>query len=395
MKFGLLSVAIKNLKRKSFRTAVLILSIGLLVSILVFGLSFIVSVGGSLQRASDRLGADLLVVPMGARDYAEEVLLETKVKVFYMKRNIMDRVRQVEGVEEVTYQTYLETILGVCCDVPAAKVVAFNQDTDFIVSPWLKQAIGRRLKRGEAIIGHQAYENLGLLDVESSVLFGTKFDIVGALEKTDTGLDNAIFISDENIVDIIANSGVGISPDDISLIFVKLTEGLDSEQMGRKVENAILEVDVISRNDIGKRIISTLKDINRVFLITIVLASVLSVFLTWTIFSAIVNERAREIGIMRAIGARGFHIVRMFVIEVLVLGLLGSVAGVALGTYLSVALSRMFELLRDMAASLTLMERVEISLLGITVGVLICVLGALSSIVRVRNLEPLSVLKEV
>jgi len=395
LKFGLLSVAVKNLRRKSFRTAVLILSIGLLVSILVFGLSFIVSVGGSLQRASDRLGADLLVVPMGARDYAEEVLLETKVKVFYMDRAIMDRVRQIEGVEDVTYQTYLETILGVCCDVPAAKVVAFNQDRDFIVKPWLSQAIGRRLQRGEAIIGHQAYENLGLLDVESSMLFGTKFDIVGVLEKTDTGLDNAIFISDENIDDIIANSGVNITPDDISLIFVKLKEGLDSEQMGRKVENEILEVDVISRNDIGKRIIATLKDINRVFLITIVLASVLSVFLTWTIFSAIVNERAREIGIMRAIGARGSHIVRMFVVEVLMIGVLGSVAGIALGTYLSVALSRMFELLRDMAASLTMIERVEISLLGIGVGVLICVVGALSSIVRVRNLEPLSVLKEV
>lgn len=395
MKFGLLSVAVKNLRRKSFRTAVLILSIGLLVSILVFGLSFIVSVGGSLQRASDRLGADLLVVPMGARDYAEEVLLETKVKVFYMDRSIMDRVRQIDGVEAVTYQTYLETILGVCCDVPAAKVVAFNQDRDFIVKPWLSQAIGRRLQRGEAIIGHQAYENLGLLDVESSMLFGTKFDIVGVLEKTDTGLDNAIFISDENIDDIIANSGVNITPDDISLIFVKLKEGLDSEQMGRKVENEILEVDVISRNDIGKRIIATLKDINRVFLITIVLASVLSVFLTWTIFSAIVNERAREIGIMRAIGARGSHIVRMFVVEVLMIGVLGSVAGIALGTYLSVALSRMFELLRDMAASLTMIERVEISLLGIGVGVLICVVGALSSIVRVRNLEPLSVLKEV
>lgn len=394
MKFGLFSVALKNLRRKSFRTAVLVVSIGLLVSILVFGASFILSVGASLQRASDRLGADILVVPMGARDYAEEVLLETKVKVFYMDRSVMDRVRRIDGVEEVTSQTYLETILGVCCDVPAAKVVAFNQETDFIVRPWLKQAIGRKLKRGEAIVGHEAYENLGLLEVESSVLFGTRFDIVGVLEKTDTGLDNAIFMSDENIDDIIANSKVGLRPGQVSVVFVKVREGEDPALLSRKIENEILEVDVIARNDIGKRIITTLKDINMVFLITILLASLLSVFLTWTIFSAIVNERAREIGIMRAIGAKGGHIVRMFIMEVLVLGVMGSLMGIAAGTYMSVSLSRMFTLLRDMAATLTVFERVEVSLLGLLVGTGICLIGAVSSILRIRSLEPLNVLKE-
>ena len=44
MKYGLLYVALKNLKRKAFRTAVLVVSIGLLVSILVFGTSFLLSV---------------------------------------------------------------------------------------------------------------------------------------------------------------------------------------------------------------------------------------------------------------------------------------------------------------------------------------------------------------
>lgn len=395
MRFGLLNVALKNLKRKPFRTAILVVSIGLLVSILVFGTSFIVSVGASLKRASDRLGADLLVVPMGARDYAAEVLLETKVKVFYMDKDIIERVRKVDGITDITWQTYLETILGVCCDVPAAKVVAFNQETDFIVKPWLKKAIGRRLKPGEAIVGYEAYRNLGLLDVESSVLFGTTFDILGVLEKTDTGLDNAIFITDENMKEIIEHGQVRVQPGQISLIFTKVEEGRDPYQVGRDVENEILQVDVVSRNDIGKRIISTLKDINRVFLITIVLASVLSIFLTWTIFSAIVNERFREIGIMRAIGAKSSHIVKIFIIEVLVLGLMGSALGIAFGVTMSVTLSKVFELLRETAATLTFVERAEIALLGLVVGTGICVAGALSSIIRVKKLEPLTVLKEI
>lgn len=395
MKFSLVSVALKNLKRKSFRTAILIVSIGLLVSILVFGSSFIISVGASLERASDRLGADILVVPTGARDFAEEVLLETKVKVFYMDKSIMDRVKAVEGIEKVTYHTYLETILGVCCDIPAAKVVAFDQDADFIVKPWLTKLIGRRLEKGEAIVGHEAYENLDLLEVDSSVLFNTRFNLVGVLEKTGTGLDNAIFITNENIDEIITKGAATLKKDEISLIFAKVKEGYDPYIVSRNVENEILEVDVIARSDIGKKIITTLKDINKVFLITILLACVLSIFLTWTIFSAIVNERSREVGIMRAIGAKGSHVMVMFIAEVFFVGLAGSLVGIALGTYLSLTLANVFTLLRDMAATLTLLERIQISLLGLLVGTGICIVGASSSIIRLRRLEPLRALKEL
>ncbi len=395
MKFSIFGVALKNLKRNAFRTAVLVFSIGLLVSILVFGSSFILSVGSSLERASARLGADILVVPVGAREYAEEMLLETKAKTFYMDKGLMDRVGQVEGVAEITYQTYLETIWGVCCDVPPAKVVAFDQDTDFIVGPWLKEALGRELKKGEAIIGHAAYADLDLLEVDSSVLFGSKFDIVGVLEETGTGLDNAIFITDENIDKIIEKGKSELKSNMISLMFVKVEEGLDPYPIGAKIESEVVEVDVIQRSEMGESIIATLKDINKIFLITIVLASVLSIFLTWTIFTAIVNERAREVGIMRAIGAKGSHIVGMFMIEVFLLGFTGSVFGIALGNYLSLTLSKVFTLLRDLAATLTFVERVEVSLLGLAVGVGICVVGALSSIIRIKKLEPLTALKEV
>jgi putative ABC transport system permease protein len=395
LEFNIFRVALKNLKRNSFRTAVLVFSIGLLVSILVFGSSFILSVGSSLERASARLGADILVVPVGAREYAEEMLLETKVKTFYMDKGLMDRVGQVEGVTEITYQTYLETIWGVCCDVPPAKVVAFDQDTDFIVRPWLKEVLGRELKKGEAILGSRAYEDLDLLEVDSSVLFGARFDIVGVLEETGTGLDNAIFITDENIDRIIEKGKSKLKANMISLMFVKIKEGLDPYTVGAKIESEIVEVDIIQRSEMGGSIVATLKDINRIFLITIVLASVLSMFLTWTIFTAIVNERAREVGIMRAIGAKGSHIVAMFMIEVFLLGFAGSIVGIVAGNYLSLTLSKIFTLLRDMAATLTLVERIEVSMLGLAVGVGICVIGALSSIIRIKKLEPLSALKEV
>jgi putative ABC transport system permease protein len=395
VKFSLFSVAVKNLRRKSFRTAVLIISIGLLVSILVFGASFILSVGSSIEKASDRLGADLLVVPSGAVDVASDVLLASKIKVFYMDKDIIQKVEKVKGVGKLTWETYLSSVPGQCCSIPPAEVVAFNQDTDFIVRPWLRKSLRGRLRKSEALIGYTSNKNLGLLNVDD-VMFNTKFKFVGVLDKTGTGLDNAIFIGDDNLKDIMAHSSmVKLKPDQISAIFVKVEKGYDPKVVARDIMDDIMQVDVIQRANIGKRMLSTLGDINKIFLITIAMASVLSIFLTWTIFSAIVNERFREIGIMKAIGAKGSHIVKLFVMEVLLLGLIGSLAGTAMGMYLSAMLSKSFVLLRNLSATLTLTQRVEVCALGLVVGVGICVVGALSSIIRIKNLEPLSVLKEV
>ena len=55
-----------------------------------------------------------------------------------------------------------------------------------------------------------------------------------------------------------------------------------------------------------------------------------------------VTERTREIGIRMAVGARSKHVQNQFLIESLVLGLAGGVAGIALGVGISLLLSSVF-----------------------------------------------------
>ena len=395
MAFNIFSVAVKNLKRRTFRTLILILSIGLLVSILVFGASFVVSVSASIKRASDRLGADILVVPSGAVSFAEEVLLDTNVDSLFMSMDIVDRLKDIEGVKDVTHQTYLTSILAVCCDIPSAKIVIFDHDTDFIVKPWLNKVIGRPLGKHEVIIGATAYENFDLLDVDRSIFFNVVFDIVGVLEETGTGLDNAMLMSDVNRKDIVEKSALELDPKDVSLAFLRLKPGYDPEKVGYAIEGEMLEVDVIPRTNIGMRIINNLRDVAKVFLVTTVLAAFLSMFLAWSVFSAIANERIREVGIMRAIGARGSHVMWMFILEVLVLGVLGSILGLAFGSVLYLELSSTFVLLQNLPVGLSNAEVSLIALLGLSFGTFVCLFGALSSIIRLSGREPFSSIKEV
>ncbi|MBA4372683.1 MAG: hypothetical protein C0402_07435 [Thermodesulfovibrio sp.] len=393
--FTFFSFATKNLRRKPLRTTVLILAIGLLVSALVFVLSFVRRVDSVIRIASDRLGADVIIVPSGSRGAAEDILLENRVKSFYMDKGIIERVKQVKGIEALTAQTYLVSITGQCCDVPDTVVVAFNQDTDFIIKPWLDKALKGRLHKGEAIVGSESALNisLGLTEVDSH-LFGNLFKMKGTLEKTGTGLDTAIFIDESNIEDILVKGKSSLKPGQISIIFAKVKKGIDPSKVAGDIGDSIVEVNAVARKDIGRNILGTLKDLNRIFFVTVAMASILSIFLVWAVFSAIANERAWEIGIMRAIGARESHVSRLFMVEVLFIGLIGSVIGIVAGTTVSFFLAKHFMLLKNVSADLSLWERLTIALFSLAAGTGICTLGALSPIQRLRKMEPLLAIRK-
>lgn len=395
MNLSFLSVALKNLKRKTFRSGVLIFAIALLVSLLIFAASFTISVASSLKKASDRLGADLIIVPVGARGFAEEFLLESKKTSFYMPKNIIDKVKQIEGIGSLTHQTYLSSIAGLCCDIMPTRIIAFNQETDFIIKPWLLKSLGRPLQPGEAIVGAGTSENLGLglLEVETTI-FNNRFKMVGVLEETGTGLDNALFMTEENLEGIIESGKSPLKKGEISILFAKVKKGYDPDHVGKVLEGEIVEVDVVARSGMGEKFLSILADINKIFLLTIVLSSLLTILLVWAIFSAIANERAKEIGIMRAIGAKESHIVHLFFLEILVLALIGSLIGIIVGTYLSAVLANSFSLIKNISAGLSPMEHVGIACLGLLIGAGICVAGALLPINRIKKLEPLLVIKE-
>ncbi|OGQ97573.1 MAG: hypothetical protein A2521_10340 [Deltaproteobacteria bacterium RIFOXYD12_FULL_57_12] len=394
-KFTFLAVALKNLKRKPFRSGILISAIAILVSLLIFAISFSISVGSSLKKSSDRLGADLIIVPVGARGFAEEFLLESKHTAFYMPKEMIKRVAAIEGIETLTHQTYLSSISGLCCDILPTRIIAFDPENDFIIKPWLQGSLGRPLQRGEAIAGFGTNENLGLglLAVETTI-FNNKFKIVGVLEQTGTGLDNALFMTEENLAAIIESGKSPLKKGEISIIFAKVKKGADPDYVGRVVEGSIVDVDVVARSNMGEKFLNVLADINKIFLISITLSSLLTIFLVWAIFSAIANERAKEIGIMRAIGAKESHITKLFFLEVLTLGIIGSLIGVAAGTLLAFWLVHTFTLIKTISAQLNLVHQLVIAVAGLILGSGICVGGALLPINRIKKMEPLLVIKE-
>ncbi len=183
-------------------------------------------------------------------------------------------------------------------------------------------------------------------------------------------------------------------PGQISVIFAKVRKGYDPEKVAASIEDSIIETDTVIRKDIGKSLVSALGDINRIFTATVSLASLLAIFLVWAVFSAVANERSREVGIMRAIGAKEAHVVKLFLLEVVVIGAAGSLAGIISGTVLSLLLAKSFVILKNLSNDLSTLDRIAVATASFFAGTAICVIGALSPVQRIKKLEPLVAIKE-
>jgi len=123
------------------------------------------------------------------------------------------------------------------------------------------------------------------------------------------------------------------------------------------------------------------------FLVT--LAALIASSLTMTsTTTAMILERRKELALMKAIGSQNAFLLTYLFIEVLILGILGSLIGFAVGSFLSTGLSKaIFD------SSMELKWAV-LPLVG-TIGVLIILCGSLWPLRQAITLEPAQALKDL
>ncbi len=384
-------LAFRSVFRKLFRNSVLVLAVSLLVSLLVFALLFNNAVQEDLEAAARKLGADIVMVPAQAIENAEEFILESKEKTFYMDKEVFDRVASLPEVQAATYQIYLTTLSSGCCSIVDGQVIAFDPETDFVVKPWLRDP--PPLAAGQVYIGSYVYEYLGLIDTPT--LFGSKVKVAAHLQKTGTGLDHGLFMRLADLGKITARAAGQYRPGQISIVFLKIREGTDLQAFIARIQGLNPTIGIMTRGDLGADVRDTLRDIIQIFAFAIGVSSVLAILLAWSTFTAMANERRREVGILRAIGAKRSHIVTLFLSEAGIISLLGGVLGVGLGLLVVHYLGDNIHLISSLDATPTISPwNILLSLAALLAGLIVCLTGALLPALRLANLEPLDAVKE-
>jgi putative ABC transport system permease protein len=336
------SLALQNLARRTFRTYALLLAIAI-VSGAIFSTSTLMwGVNNSLSKGLSKFGADLLVVPRGSMISMKSALLTGEPSLFYMEGGIMDKIASIKGVKSVSPQLFLTSVDGNCCVMGNAFIIGFNPKTDFTVLPWLEEKKERPFEMDDVIVGAANAYNVG----DTVFFYGQNLTVYGKLDRTGVGLyDNAIFMNIERAYAMAEQSYKMPNVAHLKLVRGQVSAVLVQTEVGSKLPFISFtiskdpDVKVITAGNI---ITSVRQNLVTLFGSTLVLSFVLilaNALMISAIFSTIVNERKRELGILRAIGASKMSIFKLIVSEAAILTSIGG----ALGVFLGIVIMRVYQ----------------------------------------------------
>ncbi|MFE0245208.1 ABC transporter permease [[Kitasatospora] papulosa] len=124
------------------------------------------------------------------------------------------------------------------------------------------------------------------------------------------------------------------------------------------------------------------------------IAFLVGIFLIVNTFSMLVAQRTREIGLMRAIGSSRKQVNRSVLVEAVLLGVVGSVLGVAAGIGLAVGLMKLMGAIGMELSTRDLTIAWTTPAIGLALGIVVTVLAAYVPARRAGKVSPMAALRD-
>jgi putative ABC transport system permease protein len=337
-------IAQRNLRVRKTRSFLTVLGIflGILTIFVLMSLSF--GLREFVNEQFEILGGDKFFVqpkgqagPPGSSGSAVELTMDD-----------VEVVEKVRGVEEVAHFTVGNTkieykdqeryylTLGVPIDDNDKNKLVFD-------TFGLGTDEGRLMKKGDKkkiLIGYNyKYRNLfknPVKEGDKMELNDVEFEVVGILEAVGNPADDQqVYISIEDFKELF-DSG-----ERVDFIMGQVKKGEDINDVadsverklrkGRDVTEKTQDFDVSTPEELLETFGVVLNGITGfLFVVALISAIVGGIGIANTMYTSVL-ERKKEIGTMKAIGARNKDILWIFVIEAGVLGLIGGILGVVIG----------------------------------------------------------------
>ncbi|HSN94548.1 MAG TPA: ABC transporter permease [Anaerolineaceae bacterium] len=389
----------RNISDNPLRSWITALCTALVAGLIIFSYLLVNGSQESLTRVTQRLGADIAVIPAGNQIIVEEALLMGNPISVWMPRTVVNEVANIQGVEVVSPQLFLSTMRGAsCCTVSDMFMVAYDPATDFTIRPWLKNNQAADLKLGEAIGGTYITYTEGRDDI---LVYGYEIDLVGSLESTGSGLDQSLFFTYDTAVDIArlspmqAEAALVLSPDSISTALVRLSDGTDPYMVADEIESRVRGVSAIPAASLFRNQREHVESLRRNLGFFSGIAWVMSLVLIGFVSAAAVLGRRQELGVLRALGATQSRLMGLLFSESALLTLLGGISGIVL----SAAGLILFKTLITQSFNLPLYIPSLPEFLLLSLGILLVVLASvflalLLPILKVSREEAATILKE-
>jgi len=346
----LFDLALSRLSTGKLRTALTMLGVIIGVASVVS----LVSVGqGATKGISDRLqslGTNLVTVTPGfSRTGATRGAIGSATTLTLDDSNALT---SLSGVAAVAPQLTSSKLILAGTQNETARVVGTTPGylAVFAYETWAGSFINDAAQENKlrvAVIGATTADNLSLTEnsVGSTIYVGgLPFELIGILQaKGGTSTtDDQVLIPISTMRELFVGSGsvssIGVSAtsqDTIDLVTSEITATLEQRH---GITTGVDDFTIASQ----AQLLGTVGSVSDV--LTLLLAGIASISLLvggigiMNIMLVSVRERTREIGIRKAIGARGRDILSQFLVEALALSLAGGFIGICVGVVTSFAI---------------------------------------------------------
>ncbi|MDD5700019.1 MAG: ABC transporter permease [Candidatus Nanoarchaeia archaeon] len=335
-------LAFSNLRRRGVRSWLTMIGIFIGIAAVVALISMGQGLQGAINQQFEQLGKDKIIIQSKV---AESFGSTTSEKLILATKDL-ETIKNVRGVESVVGILMKTSVLNFKDESKITIAIGINPEDISLFSSMqgFKVIDGRDLKKGDgfkAIVGYnnaidgkiwkRGVEVGSVIDVE-----GIEFKVVGILGKTgDPYNDAGIYVPKETLKEvlkvkdeeseIIAKTQSGFNPSDVAdAITRKLrqerNEKEDQETFSVQTSEQLLQT------------FTNIFGIVQAVLIGIAAISLLvgGIGIMNTMYMSVL-ERTKEIGTMKAVGAKNSDILYIFLFESGLLGLIGGAIGVGLG----------------------------------------------------------------
>lgn len=320
-----ITLAVKNLRRRRGRTILTILGVAIAIAVLFSLLSFNSGYEKRLSGELDSLGIHILAVPKGCPYEAASLIIHGGVIPKYLSDSDVEEAKKIAGIEIASpmllHQFYKD-------DKPHI-VYGINIDDMLRLKPWWKVE-GRFFSQYEdnvMVIGRSLADR-EKLNVGDVLPFGpdkSPFTIVGILERTGTQDDEFHFLP------LHTAQRVFDKPSQVTTIAIRVSDLSRTPEISSQLEK-IPDIQVVTMTEVMGTIMNLVGSARTLLMSVIAVAIIISAVGIMNTLLMSINERTREFGMMKAIGASGTDIGKLVLIETLFITVVGGVIGLLLST---------------------------------------------------------------
>lgn len=294
---------------------------------------------GSVDQGVSRMGADLLVVPdeytrlpQGAELDDTMAIVAVLPSGYRFDSDILDRIGTVRGVAGVSPQLFVTAVSIPELSPEPINVYGIDPETDLTIRPWLRDPLGGPLGGGEVLIGRDIRGSVG----KTIQIAGRAYTVAGALDETQSEIDRSVFVSMEDAYVLASAEGVllpggpRVAPGAVNAGLVRVAPGEDPDAVALRIDRLgpAANISVIGRHFSLDPLSENMQGLPGVLNAISVIVLIAAFPLVALIAAMVAHERRREIGLLRAMGAKGSIIVVLVMAESLALASLGAVGGI-------------------------------------------------------------------